>query len=150
LLSVGSYCLLGRIGSSGSLAIFISFRLEGDRHHLIKWCLSPRFSRQLSKNIREALPPLQGEGRGGDGDRRRTPIPLLSSPLKGEGRVANFYGDWKQHSAHHDPSYPAVLPDHNGLRQRLPVPSLFSISRIISPLHTIPVGLISGLVVAIV
>ena len=37
------------------------------------------------------LPPLQGEGRGGDGVEsasEHTPIPLLSSPLKGEGRTA--------------------------------------------------------------
>ena len=37
--------------------------------------------------LAENLPPLQGEGRGGDGlsSAPEDPIPLLTSPLKGEG-----------------------------------------------------------------
>ena len=39
-------------------------------------------------------PPLQGEGRGGDGVKlAQPPIPLLSSPLKGEGRTVARGGD---------------------------------------------------------
>src|SRR6185369_17477157 len=42
-----------------------------------------------SHPLHQALPPLQGEGRGGDGVKSapEDPIPLLSSPLKGEGRL---------------------------------------------------------------
>ncbi|MCM2359763.1 MAG: tetratricopeptide repeat protein, partial [Geobacteraceae bacterium] len=40
--------------------------------------------------LAETPPPLQGEGWGGDGEKPALPppIPLLSSPLKGEGRTA--------------------------------------------------------------
>jgi len=47
----------------------------------------------LTSLRRPFLPPLQGEGRGGDGvwvraNSRQNPIPLPPSPLKGEARTA--------------------------------------------------------------
>ena len=50
----------------------------------------PLMSSSRASLVGQALPPLQGEGRGGDGvkwlqAREGVPIPHLTSPLKGEG-----------------------------------------------------------------
>jgi len=43
-------------------------------------------------NLRKTLPPLQGAGVGMGHPAPITPIPLLASPLKGEGRWCELYG----------------------------------------------------------
>jgi tetratricopeptide (TPR) repeat protein len=47
-------------------------------------------ARPAEAPLAETPPPLQGEGRGGDGVKQAmdSPIPLLSSPLNGEGRTS--------------------------------------------------------------